>query len=324
MAERIFAPTLQIMEESPIRLVITAFIMLAVLGGLGVSALITWRSYRSMHAMLLERAAPSVPAANAAQTGTGGLQSVSVVVPNGATLAAWYVPPANGASVILAHGTGSDRGALLAELRLLAGAGFGVLAFDWPGLGQSTGNIRWDGQARGALTAVIDWLSTQPGVDPSRIGGLGFSIGGYLMVQVAAQDTRLRAVVLESPSPDFSQYVHLHGRRWGVLSEWGSRLALRGSGLLDPAVQPLKLIDRIAPRPVLLIGGTRDMNVPAGMVSRLYDAARDPKQVWIVDGASHGDYAAVAPAEYERRLREFFSVSLGSGKPEETTPVKEP
>lgn len=263
-----------------------------------------------MHAMLLQSAPPSPLLSQATQIGVPGVRDVSIPAPAGVQLAAWYVPPTHGASIILAHGTGSDRSALLQELRLLANAGFGVLAFDWPGLGQSTGSIRWDAPARGALTAAIDWLAIQPGVDPQRIGGLGFSIGGYLMTQVAAQDMRLKAVVLESPSPDFNQYVRLHSSRWGMVSEWGGRRALRDSGLLDPAVQPLQLIHRIAPRPVLLIGGTRDANVPIGMVEQLYEAAGEPRQKWFIEGASHGDYATVAPGEYEARLREFFTEAL--------------
>jgi uncharacterized protein len=297
-------------EEAIVRTVIIPLVALVLLGALGAPAWIAWRSGRAMHAMLLESAPPSPLLAQTAQIGVPGLKDASITAPDGVQLAAWYVPPTQGASIILAHGTGSDRSALLQELRLLAAAGFGVLAFDWPGLGQSTGSIRWDAQARGALTAAIDWLAVQPGVDPQRIGGLGFSIGGYLMTQVAAQDTRLRAVVLESPSPDFNQYVQLHSRRWGTVSEWGGRRALRGSGLLEPALQPLQLIRRIAPRPVLLIGGTRDANVPIGMVEQLYEAAGNPRQKWLIEGASHGDYAAVAPAEYERRLREFFAEAL--------------
>lgn len=298
------------MGRSNIRLVIVVLILLMVLALVGAAALIAWRSYRSMYGMLLGHVPPSAQLSQSAASGIAGLQSLSISTPEGLQLAAWYIPPAEGAgSIILAHGTGNDRASLLAEVQLLSAAGFGVLAFDWPGLGQSSGDIRWDGQARSALTATVDWLSVQPGVDPQRIGGLGFSIGGYVMAQVAAQDARLRAVVLESPSPDFNLYVHLHSSRWGALSEWAGRWALRNSGLLDPAVQPLQVIARIAPRPLLLVGGTQDANVPPAMVRQLYDAAREPKEVWIVQGASHGDYSAVAP-EYASRLTGFFANHL--------------
>jgi dipeptidyl aminopeptidase/acylaminoacyl peptidase len=291
------------------RLVIGAVAVL-VLGGLVVLVFPAWRGYRFMHSMLMEAGPPSALLTQPDKLGIAGMRSVDIAAPGGVKLAAWYVPPTQGASIILTHGVWSDRSVLLAELRLLAGAGFGVVAFDWPGLGRSTGSIRWDGQARDALRGVIDWLSVQPGVDPARIGGLGFSIGGYMMTQVAARDPRLRAVVLESPSPDFGRYVEFHTRRWGAPGNWGGRLALRDSGLLEADDQPLKLIGRIAPRAVLLIGGTRDTVVPTEMMDWLYEAAAEPKEKWIVDGASHGDYATVSPADYPRRLTEFFTKHL--------------
>ncbi len=147
---------------------------------------------------------------------------------------------------------------MVAELRVLTGAGYGVLAFDWPRLGHSEGTVRWDGQARRALTAAVDWLSARSEVDPRRIGGLGFSIGGFVMAQVAARDSRLRAVVLEAAPPDFEDYLRLHNTRWGILGAWPAHWAVRDSGLLDMAVAPVRLVDQIAPRPLLLLAGSVD------------------------------------------------------------------
>jgi hypothetical protein len=42
----------------------------------------------------------------------------------------------------------------------------------------------------------------------------------------------------------------------------------------------------------------------------LYEAARQPKSLWVVPGADHGGYAQVAAAEYGHRLKEFFSDNL--------------
>ncbi|MEJ1963849.1 MAG: alpha/beta fold hydrolase [Gammaproteobacteria bacterium] len=260
-----------------------------------------------MHA-LLEADAPSALLDTPEQTGIAGLETVSFRSRDGLELAAWYVAPANGASIIVTHGTTSDRSTMLAELRVLTQAGYGVLAFDWPGLGKSAGTVRWDGQAQRALTAAIDWLSARNEVDPRRIGGLGFSIGGFVMSRVAARDPRLRAVVLEASPPSFEDYLSDHSREWGRLGEWAGRWAVRDSGLLDAAAEPVKLIGTIAPRPLLFVSGTRDFEVRTALVRKLYDAARDPKALWIVDGAEHGHYFDVAPAEYARRLVDFFRV----------------
>jgi uncharacterized protein len=286
-----------------------ALLTLALLAGTSAATLIAIRNYHAMRS-LLEADPPSALLASPERTGIAGLRSVSFMSPDRLKLSAWYASPTNGAAVIVTHGTNSDRSTMLPELRVLTGAGYGVLAFDWPGLGDSEGAIRWDGQARRALTAAIDWLSAQSEVDSRRIGGLGFSIGGFVMTQVAAQDPRLRAVVLEAPPPSFDDYIRLHCTRWGILGEWPARWAIRDSGLLDPAVEPVRLIDKIAPRPVLILAGSLDHEVSAALVTKLYAAARDPKTLWIVDGAHHGDYVEVAAAEYARRLTDFFAQGL--------------
>jgi hypothetical protein len=115
----------------------------------------------------------SAPAAavldHPAETGVPQLTDVRFAGSGGARLAAWYVPSRNGAAVVVAHGTNSDRSAMLPEVHLLANAGFGVLAFDWPGLGASPGVVRWDAGAKQALGAAVEFLARQPGVDPQRL-----------------------------------------------------------------------------------------------------------------------------------------------------------
>jgi dipeptidyl aminopeptidase/acylaminoacyl peptidase len=282
-----------------------------VLAAVGSGALIAWGSYRGMH-RLLEAGSLSPILAKPQLTGVANLGAVSFLSRDGLRLAGWYVPPREGATVIVTHGAASDRGAMLAEVRLLAAAGFGVLAFDWPGMGESEGCVRWDGPARRALVAAIDWLSSRTEVDAHRIGGLGFSIGGVVLTQVAADDARIRAVVLEAPAANFRDFVHVNSGRWGPFSEWAGRLAIRNSGLLDPSFEPTAVIARISPRAVLIVGGTNDRAVPGPSLGKLYDAAREPKLLWVVEGAGHGDYHAVAATQYTTKLTEFFSSHLRS------------
>ena len=62
--------------------------------------------------------------------------------------------------------------------------------------------------------------------------------------------------------------------------------------------------------PLLLIAGEDDRHTPLADSQRLFDAAPHPKHTWIVPGAAHVDFHRFAPAEYERRVLEFFGRTL--------------
>ena len=275
----------------------------------GVAAIVVERSYRGARTEL-EADPPSPLLKNPQSTGVANLQAVSFVSADGLRIAGWYVPSKNRAAVIVAHGTNSDRSTMLSEIRLLAESGFGVLAFDWPGLGESAGPLTWGAEARNALGAAIAWVAARDDVDHDRIGGLGFSMGGALMAQVAPADPRLRAVVLEAAPSSFDRFIDIHFSKWHFLSEWPARFAWRGSDLLSAGRAPVRKIGSISPRPLLIIGQTEDPVIPASMERELFAAAGEPKTLWLIEGDEHGGFAQIAGAEYGRRLQAFFAAGL--------------
>ena len=122
-----------------------------------------------------------------------------------------YVPEgrASGAGLVIGHGFRQTKEALTEEGRYFCEAGYTVLAIDYRTFGES------DGEPRGQLFPrnqvedfrnAITFLSRRPGVDPARIGIWGVSFGGAVVIQTAAFDRRVRAVVAQSPVVD--------GRRW--------------------------------------------------------------------------------------------------------------
>jgi uncharacterized protein len=280
-----------------------------VIGCLGVAAFVAARSYHGARSEI-EADPPSPLLRQPNAVGVADMQPVSFVTRDGLRIAAWYVASKNRAAVLVTHGTNSDRASMLPEIRILSDAGFGVLAFDWPGLGESEGTIRWDSAARNALGSAIEWMSSRSGIDPSELGALGFSMGGYLVTQVAAHDTRLRAIVLESAPSDFEAFLRIHYSKWGPLSLWPARCALSKSDLLDADWTAAHLIGRISPRPVLIIGQAADPVIPLEMTQLLYESARTPKSLWLIPGDRHGGYLEATDGEYARRLKAFFVENL--------------
>jgi uncharacterized protein len=243
------------------------------------------------------------------RTGITGLHEVSFTARGGLNLSGWYAPSRNRAAIVLVHGTGADRSSLLAETRILADAGFGALAIDLSGQGASEGQTQWGVAERQAIMAAVDWLTAQADVDPERIGGFGLSMGAYVLTQAAVLDPRLRALTLAACPNDVVEQNWVSSSRWGLLSQLPTYWALRWSQqTLD--MLPKNVIGAIAPRAVLLLGGTLDQVVPPYMGQQLFAAAGDPKELWIVSGAGHGDYLHAAPQEYPARLTEFFRRSL--------------
>jgi dipeptidyl aminopeptidase/acylaminoacyl peptidase len=238
------------------------------------------------------------------------LADLSIDVPGRPALAAWLIPSRNGAAVLLAHGSHGDRASLWPEARVLAGAGFGVLLVDLPGHGESRGPVDWGAGGRAALAAAITVLRAQPGVDPGRVGAVGFSMGAMLVAQLAASDKRIRAVLLAGCFSDARRQTLFEYRRWGPITGWPAIWAYRAAGFDDHDQRPIDVIGRIAPRPLLVVQGTEDGLVAPTMAGELYAAAGEPRELWLVPGAGHGNYLEAAPVLWPERLRGFFLKSL--------------
>jgi dienelactone hydrolase len=234
-------------------------------------------------------------------------ERVSFETADGLRLAGWYVPSRNRAAVIAFPG----RSGPVDHARMLARHGFGVLLLDRRGEGESEGDFNalgWDGE--NDLTAALAYLRRRPDVDRARIGGLGLSVGGELLLQTAAHHRAPAAVVSEGAGiRSLREQMDTSGPlRW--LSPWlvttAATTVLSGD---SPPADLAELMPRIAGRPVFLIHaehgqGGEELN-PA-----YYDAARAPKALWRIAEGGHTDGLSERPREYERRVVGFFDRAL--------------
>ena len=121
-------------------------------------------------------------------------EDVKFTTSDGLELEGWYVPSKNGAAVIAFPGRNGPQ----AKTRMLARHGYGVLLFDRRGEGKSDGDPNsWGWGGDRDVKAAIDYLQRRPDVDPDRIGGIGLSVGGEMMIETAAETDELKAVVSE-------------------------------------------------------------------------------------------------------------------------------
>ena len=145
-----------------------------------------------------------------------------------------------------------------------------------------------------------------------RIGAIGASLGGASLLlgsgEPAANDAD--AVVLEAVYPTIEEAVADRLRIW--LGPLGPSLTPLLTGQLRlqvgvgvEALRPIDAVRRLRV-PLLLVAGEADRHTTLAESRRLFDAASEPKELWVVPNAPHGDLYASAPAEYERRVLAFF------------------
>jgi dienelactone hydrolase len=236
-------------------------------------------------------------------------ENVSFRTGDGLELKGWYVPSKNGAAVIAFPGRTGPR----AHTRMLVRHGYGVLLFDRRGEGESDGDsnlLGWGGDED--ILGAIEFLQQRDDVDPGRIGGIGLSVGGELMLQAAGETDELAAVVSEGAGTRMysEQFEEFHG--WQKLLNAPQMVMLSaGTALFSSTAPPPNLTD-VAPKiqqPLLVIWAPNGGNIEH-MSKEYYALAQGPKQIWEMPTAKHVGGIYDQPAEYERRVVGFFDDAL--------------
>ena len=253
-----------------------------------------------------------LPQRTPADVGIAQWHDVSFQSEDGLRLVGWYVPAQNGATVILVHGLGGHRAQLLDDAALLVETGYGVLLFDLRNSGASEGEVTTLGYLETMdVGGALAFVEAQPEADPERLGLLGHSMGGATAIRAAARYPQVKALVAESTftsiednvSESITALTGLPPFPFAPLVVWFGE---REAGIDIGQVSPIDAIGTISPRPVLIVHGELDSVISAENAPRLYAAAGEPKELYLIPNAGHGGLLQAQPEEYRRRVVGFF------------------
>ncbi len=189
----------------------------------------------------------------------------------------------------------------------LAQRGFLAVIFNFRGAGLSEGDISMAGWIRD-LEAVLAFARALPAADPSRVALLGFSAGGAAAIYAAAHDPAIGAVVSASSPARFSflqqsmpaaYWVKLF-KEIGLIRSEGFPRDLKAWEAEFAEIEPIRWVEKLSPRPLLIMHGADDELIPAAQARELHARAGAGRELMIIPAGKHRlrmDPAALQAAE---------------------------
>jgi pimeloyl-ACP methyl ester carboxylesterase len=226
-------------------------------------------------------------------------QATTLLTDDGVRLSARHLPGPDDLGIVVAHGlTGSSRrSGVRRAVATLAQAG-GVVSFDFRGHGRSTGHSTVGDREIFDLAAAVGWARE---LGYSRVATVGFSMGAAVALRHAAALGGVDAVAsVSGPSRwyyrDTAPMRRVH---WVIETRLGRftgrvlrRTRIAANGWQPVPEPPDAAAARIAPTPLLVVHGDADALFPISHARALYEAAGEPKQLWIEPGFGHAEAGA--------------------------------
>jgi dipeptidyl aminopeptidase/acylaminoacyl peptidase len=246
-------------------------------------------------------------------------ENVSIQASDGVTLRGWFARRSATAPVILVgHGFENTRANMIPYGDFLYQDGYSVLLLDWRAWGDSGGDMTTFGRREsGDISAALDYLTARPDLDHPHFAALGVSYGSALMLQAAAHDHRLVAVVCDS--------LYIYPTFVNLFHDWDTNGMPVGNGRVPSApltafmanwmlgghmeeLDPLKEAPNVAPTALLVIHALHDHHpmTPVSGAEQVFAAAQEPKAEWISPVGDHASVFFADPDGYRQHVLTFL------------------
>jgi fermentation-respiration switch protein FrsA (DUF1100 family) len=224
---------------------------------------------------------------------------------DGTRLHAWFLPAQAEkpkGTILFLHGNAENISTHIGSVYWLPKYGYNVFLFDYRGYGLSEGEPTLEG-IQMDFRAALEKVFSMPEVDPGRVAVLGQSMGAVTAITGLADSPyrlRLKALIVEGAMTSYRDVAR--EKLSGFWLTWPFQWPL--SLTISDDYRPIDVITRISPLPLLIIHSRDDEVIPVHHALELYDAAREPKQLWLLDNVRH--IAAFAFEKNRERLVQYL------------------
>jgi hypothetical protein len=217
---------------------------------------------------------------------------------DGVMLHGWWVPREGAPTLLWYHGNGGNISHRLENMKFLWDlAGVQIFIFDYREYGRSAGRISREGTYKDAA-AAWRYLTVTRKILGTDIINFGRSLGTALATDMTVKEA-CRCLILESPFTNSKEMARLFAP---FMFDWRPKVPYDNLG----KVGYVKV-------PVMVVHGDQDEIIPVDMGRRVYEAAPEPKELYIIPGAHHNDTYLVGGKTYFERLKNFI-FGMGAGK----------
>ena len=226
---------------------------------------------------------------------------------DGMVLHGWYFPAENSrGSVLVLHGNAENLSTHVHSVLWLVKEGFNLFIIDYRGYGWSGGEQSLEGAHLDAA-AALEKLFDMPETDQDRVVVLGQSLGGSIAVYTVVHSPRkdrIRALVVDSA---FSSYRRIAREKLNDFwLTWPFQYPI--SWTMTDKYSAEKWIGKVSPVPLLILHGLDDPIVPTHHGRLLFEAARQPKELWLT--ATPGHIQSFAEEKVRREAALFLERSI--------------
>ena len=240
-----------------------------------------------------------------------GFTEIELAAEDGVTLKAWYAPSTNGAAIILLHGAGNSREGARDHAVMLAEHGYGVLALDMRGHGESGGTTNrfgWEGTRDvGAAVAFLRERETS-----NLIGGLGLSLGGEVLLGAASAHPDVRAIVADGATQRSVAELRALESERPLYRNFTARVMYATVQLITGQEPPRPLLDSMREAKAttfLLVAAGKD-ETEVRFNEMFASTVGERVTMWVAPDAGHTRALSRYPDEYEQRVIAFFDAAL--------------